>query len=168
MGFGMGATMMPLFTSALKTLAPQVARGSTLLNITQQIASSFGVAMMSVVLTNNLKSYPLAGPATATWHNPELLAHFPGGAAGLAKGLSDAAQAFASSYWVAAILVACTFTRRGSCPCSNEESHLLDDAAGGDPGRHPLSLYRVRPGAPLHPGFPSGSWAGRRRVPADR
>ena len=41
MGLGMGATMMPLFTSALKTLkAHEVARGSTLLNITQQIASS--------------------------------------------------------------------------------------------------------------------------------
>src|SRR4051812_45087941 len=49
MGFGMGGTMMPLFTSALKTLAgPQVARGSTLLNISQQIASSCGVATMSV------------------------------------------------------------------------------------------------------------------------
>ena len=41
MGLGMGATMMPLFTSALKTLtAHEVARGSTLLNITQQVASS--------------------------------------------------------------------------------------------------------------------------------
>jgi len=56
MGLGMGATMMPLFTSALRTLRPhQVARGSTLLNITQQIASSVGVAVMSVLLTNHLK-----------------------------------------------------------------------------------------------------------------
>ncbi len=46
MGLGMGATMMPLFTSALKTLkAHEVARGSTLLNITQQVASSVGVAI---------------------------------------------------------------------------------------------------------------------------
>src|SRR5688500_11884313 len=55
MGFGMGGTMMPLFTTALRTLAgSQVARGSTLLNITQQIASSCGVATMSVILTNQL------------------------------------------------------------------------------------------------------------------
>ena len=45
MGLGMGSTMMPLFTSALKTLkAHEVARGSTLLNVTQQISSSIGVA----------------------------------------------------------------------------------------------------------------------------
>ena len=71
MGLGMGATMMPLFTSALKTLkAHEVARGSTLLNITQQIASSVGVAIMSVLLTNHLQASKLAGPAMATPAHP--------------------------------------------------------------------------------------------------
>ena len=56
MGLGMGGTMMPIMTSALKTLrSAEVARGSTLLNITQQIASSVGVAVMSVILTNHLQ-----------------------------------------------------------------------------------------------------------------
>ena len=56
-GLGMGATMMPLFTSALKTLkAADVARGSTLLNVTQQVASATGIATISVVLTNAMKS----------------------------------------------------------------------------------------------------------------
>ena len=60
MGLGMGGTMMPLMTSALKTLTShEVARGSTLLNISQQIASSIGVAIMSVVLTNGLNNDPL-------------------------------------------------------------------------------------------------------------
>ena len=59
-GLGMGATMMPLFTAALKTLtAHEVARGSTLLNITQQFSSSVGVAPMSVLLTNHLNDSPL-------------------------------------------------------------------------------------------------------------
>ena len=61
-------TMMPLMTSALKTLkSHDVARGSTLLNISQQIASSIGVAIMSVVLTNGLKNDPLVsgGPEFA-------------------------------------------------------------------------------------------------------
>jgi EmrB/QacA subfamily drug resistance transporter len=134
MGLGMGATMMPIMTSALRTLrSTEVARGSTLLNIVQQIASSVGVAVMSVVLTNNLKSYPLAGPATATWHDPSLLANFPGGAAGLAKGLHDAGQAFASSYWVAAILVACTFIPAYFLPRNHEESHLLDESGAETP-----------------------------------
>ena len=56
-GLGMGATMMPLFTSALKTLkAADVARGSTLLNVTQQVASATGIAVISVVLTNAMKA----------------------------------------------------------------------------------------------------------------
>ena len=56
-GLGMGATMMPLFTSALKTLkAADVARGSTLLNVTQQVASATGIATISVVLTKSMRS----------------------------------------------------------------------------------------------------------------
>jgi len=132
MGLGMGLSMMPLMTSALRTLRSQEgARGSTLLNIVQQIASSVGVAVMSVVLTNNLKSYPLAGPATATWHDPALAAAL--GPAKIAKGLADAAQAFASSYWVAAILVALTFIPAFFLPRKREESHLLDDAGAEAP-----------------------------------
>jgi EmrB/QacA subfamily drug resistance transporter len=82
MGLGMGSTMMPLFTSALKTLSSHAAaRGSTLVNITQQIASSCGVALMSVLLTNHLK-----GATT-----PAATAH-----------------AFALTFWVAWGMVAVT------------------------------------------------------------
>jgi len=53
MGLGMGATMMPMFTAALQTLSgPTIARGSTLMNIMQQIASSCGAALMTVLLSN--------------------------------------------------------------------------------------------------------------------
>ena len=89
--------MMPLMTSALKTLkAHEVARGSTLLNITQQIAASVGVAIMSVVLTNGLKNDPLlkastafneARPASRTRRSSApSRAQFPEVAALLAKG----------------------------------------------------------------------------------
>ncbi len=103
MGLGMGATMMPLFTAALRTLTPhQVARGSTLLNITQQIASSVGVAVMSVLLTNHLKG------VTST---------------------ADAGGAFAKTYWVAWALVLLTLVpalmlprRRQSAAPSDEDA----------------------------------------------
>src|SRR4029079_17111467 len=53
MGLGMGSTMMPVFTAALASLKDHdIARGSTLMNITQQIAISMGTAMFSVLLTN--------------------------------------------------------------------------------------------------------------------
>ena len=126
MGLGMGSTMMPLFTSALKTLkAHEVARGSTLLNINQQIASSCGVAIMSVILTNHLQASKLAGPAMASLHIPSLADKIP--AAAIAKGLEDAANAFTDTYWVAWVLVALTLIPAFFLPRKQEETHLLDD-----------------------------------------
>jgi EmrB/QacA subfamily drug resistance transporter len=103
MGLGMGATMMPLFTSALRTLRPQqVARGSTLLNINQQIASSVGVAVMSVLLTNHLK-----GATTE----------------------AAAGHAFAQTYWVAWVLVLLTLIPALMLPRNREPVAPVDDEA---------------------------------------
>ena len=56
MGLGMGATMMPIMSAALATLTDSsIARGSTLMNITQQVASSIGFALFSVLLTNGIQ-----------------------------------------------------------------------------------------------------------------
>ncbi|MFL6166517.1 MAG: DHA2 family efflux MFS transporter permease subunit [Ornithinibacter sp.] len=151
MGMGMGATMMPLMTSALKTLkSHDVARGSTLLNISQQVASSIGVAIMSVVLTNGLKNDPLLAAssafkaATAGVKDPAqigaIAAKFPDVAALLAKGqeallaaVHEAmAVAFANTFWVAAILLSLTLIPAYFLPRKREESHLLDDASADE------------------------------------
>ena len=147
MGLGMGATMMPLMTSALKTLTShEVARGSTLLNISQQIASSIGVAIMSVVLTNGLANDPLLTAAngfreaSAGVTDPaqvgSIAARFPEVAELLARGqdffqaaVADAmAAAFSTTFWVAAILLSLTLIPASFLPRKREESHLLDDA----------------------------------------
>src|SRR4051794_5508042 len=126
MGLGMGSTMMPLFTSALKTLRPhEVARGSTLLNINQQIASSVGVAVMSVLLTNHLQASKLAGPAMASLRNPALADKL--GLPAIAKGLADAAQAFADTYWVAWVMVLLTLIPALMLPRRREEMPVSDD-----------------------------------------
>ena len=152
MGLGMGATMMPLMTSALKTLTShQVARGSTLLNITQQIASSIGVAVMSVVLTNGLRNDPLlvqaqgfqeASQGAAPDQVPGLLQQFPevaavlgpfgqdlaAGQAALMAAVEEAmAGAFSHAFWVAAVLVSLTLIPGLMLPKRREVSHLLDD-----------------------------------------
>jgi EmrB/QacA subfamily drug resistance transporter len=151
MGMGMGATMMPLMTSALKTLkSHDVARGSTLLNISQQVASSIGVAIMSVVLTNGLKNDPLLkastafNEATAGIKDPaklgEIAQQFPQVAALLARGqevlmaaIHEAmAVAFANTFWVAAILLSLTLIPAYFLPRKHEESHLLDDASADE------------------------------------
>jgi EmrB/QacA subfamily drug resistance transporter len=56
LGLGMGMSMMPIMSIALKTLRQEdVARASTSLNIIQQVAASIGTAMLSVLLFNEIK-----------------------------------------------------------------------------------------------------------------
>jgi MFS family permease len=129
MGLGMGGTMMPLFTTALNSLRHhEVARGSTLLNITQQIASSVGVAVISVVLTSKLQAAPLAQPAIAAQHDPSVADRL--GPVAIARGLEQAAQAFASTYWVAFVLVLLTFVPVAMLPRKRiEAAPPLEEAA---------------------------------------
>ncbi|WUJ70388.1 DHA2 family efflux MFS transporter permease subunit [Kribbella soli] len=146
MGLGMGGTMMPLFTTALRTLrGPQVARGSTLLNITQQIASSCGVAMMSVILTNQLNNSPIipgtqnipglseglreTQAAILSNTRPESIAPLHLDPAVIARGLADAAAAFAHSYWVAWVLVVITLIPALMLPRKREVVNLTDEKA---------------------------------------
>jgi EmrB/QacA subfamily drug resistance transporter len=104
MGMGMGMTMMPIMSAALATLTDQaIARGSTLMNIVQQAGGSVGTAVMSVVLTNEVKDRPAAsalyavaqGKTTPEKVGPELLQ----------QGPSALADAFGSTYVVAVVLV---------------------------------------------------------------
>jgi EmrB/QacA subfamily drug resistance transporter len=72
MGLGMGGTMMPIMSAALATLREHtIARGSTLMNIVQQVSASIGTAVFTVLLTNGLQdkvtaSTPPAGIPAAS------------------------------------------------------------------------------------------------------
>jgi EmrB/QacA subfamily drug resistance transporter len=119
MGLGMGATMMPIMSAALATLSEHtIARGSTFLNITQQVAASIGTDLFSVLLTNGFKSsdaIKLAGAVGELKGEPAKLAALLD-KAGLtpadlpdltARALADMADAFSNVFVVATILVAC-------------------------------------------------------------
>ena len=119
MGLGMGSTMMPIMSAALATLTePNIARGSTFLNITQQVAASIGTALFSVLLTNGLKGSDNLGLLAAVGglkDQPGKLADLLADA-GLtpaqlpllqARALADMADAFSSVFVVATVLVAC-------------------------------------------------------------
>ncbi|MET0998806.1 MAG: MFS transporter, partial [Marmoricola sp.] len=119
MGLGMGATMMPIMSAALATLSEHnIARGSTFLNITQQVAASIGTALFSVLLTNGFKdseNIKLAGAVGALKDQPDALAKLLADA-GLspsdlddlaARAVADMADAFSNVFVVATILVAC-------------------------------------------------------------
>ncbi|MFI7598024.1 DHA2 family efflux MFS transporter permease subunit [Actinoplanes sp. NPDC049681] len=143
MGLGMGGTMMPIMTSALKTLTHhEVARGSTLLNILQQIAGSVGSAVMSVILTSKLNDSPAipgvvdpqtgapvteAGLAIGAQQNPALAQQIPGGPGIVERGLHFVADSFGTTFWVGFVLVLVTFVPAFFLPRKREVSHLLDD-----------------------------------------
>jgi EmrB/QacA subfamily drug resistance transporter len=156
MGLGMGGTMMPIMTSALKTLTNhEVARGSTLVNILQQIGGSIGAAVMSVILTSELNgSRPVpgavdprsgepiteAGLAIAAQRNPELAQQFPDPSI-IQRGLEFVADSFATTFWVGFALVLATFIPIAFLPRRREESHLLDDQ--GDQDERPATPVAV-------------------------
>jgi EmrB/QacA subfamily drug resistance transporter len=130
MGLGMGGTMMPIMTSALKTLTHhQVARGSTLLNITQQIASSIGVAVISVVFTNYLNGTRTAGAVLQAQFDPAVKDKL--GPQGLAAAVAELADVYGRTFLVAAILCAATLVAAAFLPRRHEESHLLDEDQEG-------------------------------------
>jgi EmrB/QacA subfamily drug resistance transporter len=102
MGLGMGSTMMPVFTAALASLKDHdIARGSSLMNITQQIAISMGTALFSVLLTNAYNNHAsTVGPTLAQQNGGP--APSPGV---LAQGLHFMGQSFGGVYLVATVLV---------------------------------------------------------------
>ena len=151
-GLGMGATMMPLFTSALKTLkAADVARGSTLLNVTQQVASATGIATISVVLTKSMRSGDIlagseklpnvdggltAAQLAASSHTDnggKLVEALNVSESVLQQGFRDLADAFQSSYWVAFGVLVATLIPVYFLPRKREVVHLLDDEEGASP-----------------------------------
>jgi EmrB/QacA subfamily drug resistance transporter len=105
MGLGMGATMMPTFTAALQTLThANVARGSTLMNILQQVASSIGTATFSVVLTNlELGKHPLAEVLKAQEHPQSAASLTPDKVHTAVQQLGDS---FGTTFILGAVLIA--------------------------------------------------------------
>jgi EmrB/QacA subfamily drug resistance transporter len=102
MGLGMGGTMMPIMTSALQTLTDnEIARGSTLMNITQQVAASIGTALFSVLLTNGFNSSSAVGQLRAAQEAGQQ----PSDPSIVPQALGDMAHAFGGSFTVATVLV---------------------------------------------------------------
>ncbi|WP_033342719.1 DHA2 family efflux MFS transporter permease subunit [Catenuloplanes japonicus] len=143
MGLGMGGTMMPIMTSALKTLTShEVARGSTLVNILQQIGGSVGTAIMSVLLTSHLDdsaTVPTPDGGTVTEAQIAIGSNLnPASAQGvdpslIQRGLDFAAHSFGSTFWVAFGLVLFTLVPAFFLPRRREVSHLDDDQPAAAP-----------------------------------
>jgi EmrB/QacA subfamily drug resistance transporter len=105
MGLGMGATMMPIMTAALQTLTDRnLARGTTLMNIVQQVAASIGTALFSVLLTNGFKASPEVGALQQALASDGGVASLPDPTI-IPKAIADMADSFGDAFLVGAILV---------------------------------------------------------------
>jgi hypothetical protein len=115
----MGGTMMPIMSAALATLREHtIARGSTLMNIVQQVAASIGTAVFTVLLTNGLtgnSTLKLASAVDQAGNDQSLLASvlqkFGVSADKLPSLLAGAPDemggVFGNVFIVAAVLAAC-------------------------------------------------------------
>jgi EmrB/QacA subfamily drug resistance transporter len=153
MGLGMGGTMMPIMTSALRTLTNEdVARGSTLVNILQQIGGSIGSAIMSVILTSQLNgSEPVpglnnprtgepiteAGAAIASQNGTQL----PVEPTVIQRGLEFVASSFATTFWVGFALVLATFIPIAFLPRKRRVSQVDGPSGGGDHTAAPALIH---------------------------
>jgi EmrB/QacA subfamily drug resistance transporter len=128
MGLGMGSTMMPVFTAALASLKHHdIARGSTLMNITQQIAISMGTALFSVLLTNAYNDHiNVVGPTLAAQNAggpiPDQLKDT------VAQGLHSMGQSCGGVFLVATVLVGLCLVPSFFLPRKPPEHHV-DPAA---------------------------------------
>ena len=137
MGLGMGMTMMPIMSAALKTLRQQdVARASTSLNIIQQVAASIGTALLSVVLynatTDNLA--PLAAQAAAQGGQvPSMtsIKDLPEPVRGQVASLL--ADAFSSTFVWALVLLAVAFLPALLLPRGKTAPAMFEGAAPAAP-----------------------------------
>jgi EmrB/QacA subfamily drug resistance transporter len=134
MGLGMGSTMMPVFTAALASLKQHdIARGSTLMNITQQIAISMGTALFSVLLTNAYNNHKsTVGPTLALQNGatPAQLHLSDAQAHGLtAQGLHFMGQSFGGVFLVATVLVGLCLVPAFFLPRRPAEHHVEPAAA---------------------------------------
>lgn len=95
-GLGLGATMMPNSTAALKTIDPsKIGNATTVYNIVGQVASAVGTAVVSVVLAWLMSRRPLAEAAIANTVQGEQKA----------EGLAQAMHAFAGTFWLSAAVI---------------------------------------------------------------
>jgi EmrB/QacA subfamily drug resistance transporter len=141
MGLGMGSTMMPVFTAALASLpSNDVARGSTLMNITQQIAISVGTALFSVLLTSAYNAHAaVVGPTLALQNaggDPTKVQHVldqlhltaAQAQPVTTQGLHFMGSAFGQAYLVATVLVGLCLIPAFFLPRKPPE-HAVDPAA---------------------------------------
>jgi EmrB/QacA subfamily drug resistance transporter len=105
LGLGMGMAMMPTMTAAMQAVPPAaIARTSTAMNIIRQGGASIGTAILSVILTAEIKSHITA---VSGGNGLESIRHL--NPAQQAASIEPLASSFASTFVWALVLLAIAF-----------------------------------------------------------
>lgn len=132
MGAGMGATMIPMFSGAMRTLSkPQVARASTSINIVQQSAAAIGTALLSLILARQL-----AGSTRSDVELGSSLETLSPADAAAASSAYAATFEWAAAMTVLALLLAAVFLPQ-RMDQEEIESDLTDEQQGNLAGTAP-------------------------------
>jgi EmrB/QacA subfamily drug resistance transporter len=136
-GLGMGATMMPTMSAAYQLLTrPQVARATTAFNIIQRGGGALGIALLSVVLANQLADR-LPGDVGAG----EGLAAAQQASAGARAQLAPlAADAFGHTFMWAVVLVVLAIVPAAFLPWNRPASPAAQPAAAREPEPEPIPV----------------------------
>lgn len=101
-GLGMGLSMMPIFSAAFVTLAPQlISRATSVSNVVQRVASALGVAVVATILADRIRANlpPLPRGASQGVGGSLAAVHLPAPIKSLL--LAQAAKGFDETFWVA-------------------------------------------------------------------
>ncbi len=130
-GLGMGSTMMPAMSAAMRTLArDEVAKTTSGLNVLQRVGGAIGTAVLAVVLTHQLQTtLPGAGGGEAGLGaiqsaSPEAQSHV----------IPIVADAFGHTFWWSLVIVLLTFIPAYFLP---RDALQAAPGAPGEPGAAP-------------------------------
>jgi EmrB/QacA subfamily drug resistance transporter len=129
-GLGMGSTMMPAMTAAMRSLQrDEVARATSGLNVVQRAGGAMGTAVLAVVLTHQLQNNLPSGGASGGESGLGAIQTIPADAK--AQILPIVGDAFGHTFWWSFAIIAIAFIPAYFLP---RDKPVMPEARAGDPG----------------------------------
>ncbi|MBO9532220.1 MAG: DHA2 family efflux MFS transporter permease subunit [Solirubrobacteraceae bacterium] len=128
-GLGMGSTMMPAMSAAMRSLQrDEVARATSGLNVVQRTGGAMGTAILAVVLTHQLQDR-LPGNGASGEQGLGALSSVP--ASEKAQIVPSIADAFGHTFWWSAVIIAIAFIPAYFLPRDKPVMPEAPSGAGG-------------------------------------
>ena len=137
-GIGMGATMMPAMSAALRSLQrDEVARATSGLNVVQRSGGAMGTAILAVVLTHQIQDN-LPQAAASGEQGLGALSSLP--PAAQAHALPLIAESFGHTFWWSFAIIAIAFVPAYFLP---RDKPVMPEVPAGQPGAAPTAATAI-------------------------